>query len=321
MTTRLSRAVLVAGLAVLALLAGLPSAPAASASRDAGSDGPYAVGVRTETFVDPTRPTAVNGTAAARPDRTLVTTVFYPAEGEAGGADVVDAPALDRRFPLVVFAHGFIATGPAYTFLLRQLAAEGYVVAAPTFPLSNGGAAGGPNLGDYVNQPADVSFVIDEMLRLDRQRGGWLRRGLRRTRIGVAGHSLGGVTTLGFLNGCCRDHRVDALIPMSAIRLPFGDGSYEPARRIPVLLIHGDADGTVPYGGSTTAYADARRPKFLLTLLGAGHVPFGGPAGEVLVESTVDFLDRYVARSRPALDDLIGDGARPGVSTLQAEVR
>ena len=34
---------------------------------------------------------------------------------------------------------------------------------------------------------------------------------------------------------------------------------------LPLLLIHGDHDGTVPFVGSTTAYAEAKSPKFLLT--------------------------------------------------------
>lgn len=36
---------------------------------------------------------------------------------------------------------------------------HGHVVAAPTFPLSNGTAPGGPKLVDYVDQPAGVSFI------------------------------------------------------------------------------------------------------------------------------------------------------------------
>ncbi len=308
-----------AAAALLLAVSTLVAPPAAATPRPV-PDGPFAVGVRTETFVDTGRPTAANGTAPGLPSRTLVTTVFYPAQGDAAQpGEVVDARPARGRFPLLVFAHGFTANGPTYAFLLRQIAAEGYVVAAPTFPLSNGAATGGPNLGDYANQPADVSFVIDEMLRLNRTPGTWLRDHVQRRRIGVGGHSLGGITTLGFLNTATRDRRVDAIVPIAGVRLPFAGGTFGLERELPSLLIHADNDPVVPYSGSTTAYADASPPKFLLTLFGAGHSPFGGRAGEVLVESTVDFLDRYVALYRPAGGDLRRDGTVEGVSRLDVD--
>src|SRR5262245_40824408 len=71
-------------------------------------DGPFAGGTTTMTFVDPSRPTAANGNVPEQPSRTLRTAVYYPAAGPAGGPTVVDAPPVDgRRFPLLVFAHGF----------------------------------------------------------------------------------------------------------------------------------------------------------------------------------------------------------------------
>src|SRR3954453_19885236 len=106
----------VAVLAVLATIGvGAPAAPPATGTSPT-TEGKYAVGVRTETFVDPTRPTSANNDYPGAPTRTLVTTVFYPAVGAPGSPDQTNAPAVDhRRFPLVVFSHGFTASGPAYT--------------------------------------------------------------------------------------------------------------------------------------------------------------------------------------------------------------
>ena len=309
----------VAVVAVLATVgSGVPTAPAgatAAARRDS-FEGHYAVGVRTETFVDTSRPTSANGTYAGAPSRTLVTTVYYPAAGAPSATNVPDAPAYDRRFPLLVFAHGFTANGPAYGGLLRRIASAGFVVAAPTFPLSSAGAPGGPRLQDYVNQPADVSFVIDQMLRLDADDASPYAGLLRRHRIAAAGHSLGGVTTIGLLNDCCTDRRIDAYIPMSGIALPFPGGAFSYDRRAPLLLVHGEDDATVPYAGSLRVFDEARRPKFLLALLDGSHVPFGGAQGDAIITSVLHFLDRYLKHRPGSLHGLIEDGNVPGVSAL-----
>ena len=307
--------VVAAVLAVLAAVAaGVPAAPAGAAPAD---EGRYAVGVRTETFVDESRPTSANGTYPGAPDRTLVTTIWYPAKGTPGVAEQPGAPAANgHRYPLLVFAHGFTASGPAYGLLLRRIASAGFVVAAPTFPLSNGSAPGGPRLVDYVNQPADVSFVIDELLRLDAQRSSPYAHLLRRQRIAAAGHSLGGVTTIGLLNDCCIDRRIDAFIPMSGIEVPFPDGAFSYDRKAPLLLVHGEDDGTVPYAGSLRVFDQARRPKYLLTLIDGPHVPFAAPQAEAIVTSVVHFLDRYLNGRDGSIRLLLEDGNVSGVASL-----
>jgi predicted dienelactone hydrolase len=310
----------VAVFAVLAALAtGTPASPAGADAKPFAAEGTYAIGVRTETFVDRSRPTAANGTYPGAPSRTLVTTVWYPTGGAPGPADHPNAPAYDdRRFPLLVFAHGFLANGPVYGGLLRRIASAGFVVAAPTFPLSNGSAPGGPALRDYVNQPADVSFVISSMLRLDNDDDSPYADLLRRRHIAAAGHSLGGITTIGLLNDCCIDRRIDAYIPMSGVELPFPDGAFTFERKAPVLLVHGDQDGTVPFGGSQRVFADAHRPKFLLQLINGSHVPFAGAQGGAIVDSSVHFLDRYL-NGRSSIHALLEDGNVPGVAALFAD--
>ena len=123
------------------------------------------------------------------------------------------------------------------------------------------------------------------MLRLDRVRHSGFTHLINRHAIAVAGHSLGAITTLGLLNTCCIDRRIDAAVSISGLELPFPGGTFTYQRRTPLLLIHGDADGTVPYAGSVNAFAHAHAPKFFLTLLGAPHTPFFGPAGDVIVHS------------------------------------
>ena len=293
--------------------------PAATDPAKQQNFGPYAVGVRTESFVDVSRPTDPNRGEPGRPSRTLQTMVLYPAQGDASNRDVPDAPpARDGGpFPLIEFSHGFTANGPSYTPILRRLAAAGYVVAAPTFPLSSRGAPGGPSGADYKNQPADVSFVISEMLRLNGDGTSLLRGMVDPDKVAVSGHSLGAMTTLGVAyNSCCTDPRIKAAVPISGIEAPFPGGTFVYRSRAPLLLIHGDADATVPYRGSEGAFRDASAPKFLLTIVHGPHTPFAGAAGEVIVKVMLDFFDHYLKGRDGSLEAITQQGNVAGTTVL-----
>ena len=297
----------------------LPPPPLAAEQAKKQNFGPFAVGVHTETFVDASRPTDPNGGVPGRPSRTLQTMVLYPAQGDPSDRDVPDAPPASEAapFPLIEFSHGFTSNGPSYTLLLRRLASAGYVVAAPTFPLSSRGAPGGPSGGDYKNQPADVSFVISEMLRLSRDGASLLRGLVDADKIAVAGHSLGAITTLGVAyNSCCADRRIKAVVPISGIEANFPGGTFVYRPGPPLLLIHGDADATVPYRGSENAYRAASAPKYLLTIVKGPHTPFSGAAGEVIVKVMQDFFDQYLKGRAGSLDAIPQHGNVAGTTVL-----
>ncbi len=251
----------------------------------------FEVLTRTEQFVDPSRPTAAAGDQPGRPDRTLETKVWYP--------------AIAGPFPLVVFAHGNTVADPEYyRVLLRSWAEAGFVVAAPIFPLSSTRLPGGA--ADLVNQPADVSFVISEMLRLTVDPAGPYAGRIQGDRIAVAGHSLGAMTTLGVaFHSCCLDNRVRAGIVLAGRERPFPTGTFFPGTRTPILIVHGDADPLLPLEGARQIYDDALGPRFLLTVLGGDHdSPYVGVNGQVrpgtrlVMTATLDFLDHYL-RGRP----------------------
>lgn len=299
------------------------SAPADAKASVDGSNARYAVGTRSYTFVDRHRRTAPNGSYAGAATRTLRTLLLYPAKGDRQGPAVKGARPIQTRrgFPLIVFSHGFGASGPAYQFLLERYVRQGYVVAAPTFPSSSGGAPGGPKGGDYVNQPADVSFVLSRVLGLKRYRGE-RRKAIDRRHIGVAGHSLGGITTLGLAsNTCCRDRRIDAAVAFSGIGLPFRGGTFSAKRTTPLMLVHGSQDRTVPYAGSLNAYEQAGGPRVLLRLKGGPHVPFFAPWLKPTIRSTTDFLDGFLKHDREALRRLSRDGTVPGVTSVRTDLR
>ena len=126
------------------------------------------MGIHNDTFVDTTRPTPTHNGVPGAPSRTLQTIVLYPTRDGSSEVPVPDATPARRRFPLVVVVHG-ASTGPvANVPIFTQLAAAGYVVAMPKFPLTGEGTPGGPDPADYVNEPADISFVITQLLNLTR---------------------------------------------------------------------------------------------------------------------------------------------------------
>jgi len=227
----------------------------------------------------------------------------------------------DSQFPLIVFSHGFTASGPEYASVLKPWVADGYVVAAPTFPLSSGGAPGGPTIRDYPNRPGDVSFVTTQMLKLDDTVGSPLFNLIDPHTIGVAGHSLGAITTLGVAdNSCCKDPLIDAAVSIAGIELPFAGGTYFTGRTSPLLLIHGTADQTVPYGSSQHLFADSQSQTFFLTLEGAPHTAFFKPWAPVINKTVIAFFDRHLKHSS-SVRQILTAGTVPRVASIQFHPR
>jgi dienelactone hydrolase len=316
--------VLAVALAAAGPAVAAPALPEAGRSPAVATIGTNAVGRTEQTFVDDSRPTKANGSFPGAPNRTLHTTIYYPALGKPGDTVTADATP-DRKhgpYPMILFSHGSNSFGAEYGPLLRQWASAGYVVAAPDYPLSKENAPGGATVTDLDQQPADARFVIDRMLALSSKRSGKLGHAIDAKRVGASGHSLGALTTYRLVyETCCADKRVKAAAPMSGSA---GDPpEFFTGISTPLLAEHGDADGTIPYQAGAATFAKASPPKFLLTLLGGGHTPpyRGGPAPtpNTVAHVTLDFFDRYLKTDRGALDRLRRDADQPGVATLQEQ--
>lgn len=216
--------------------------------------------------------------------RTLRVVVWYPAAGNSPRRS-------DGPYPLFVWMHGFDADPQYFESYLQAWAAAGYVVAAPTFPGTTDQAGSNAKFDDYVNQPADVTAVLDSLLTSARSPGNVLDGMIDASLVAVGGHSLGAVTAEGLTEeSCCVDARV-----VAAIRISYGDepfpGSHFLGRSLPQLFIHGDRDATFPVADSISAFNDARGSRFLVVLPGAGHVLFRTDARQEIVRDTTAFLD------------------------------
>lgn len=257
--------------------------------------GGWPVESRVERWVDDTRPTRTPDGTVLDEVRVLETSIWAPeAEGE---------------FPLIVFSHGFMGHPEKFSGLLRSWAAAGYVVAAPTFPITNDRypAPAPGNWAGIVDQPADVSFTIDQVLAANDDTEWALAGRVDPDRIGVGGLSLGGGTTYGVAFGdCCRDDRVDAVEILSGMLFPLG-GEFELGSGLPLLIVHGTADLALPYDAAVTTYGEAAAPKFFVTFEGGTHAPpfedDDSPHDAVAEAVTIAFWDTYLRTAGGSPDE------------------
>jgi dienelactone hydrolase len=271
---------------------------------------PFAVERWNETLVDRTRPTEAGSQTPGAPERTLVTTIYLP---EGGGPR-----------PLIVFSHGLMGHPDKFTDLLSTWAQAGYVVAAPAFPTTNDRVPGAPaNFTVSFGQPADVTFVLDEVLRMAADPDNRLYERVDTERIGAGGLSLGGATTYSVtFSVCCRDPRFKAAEVLAGALLPLS-GEFDLDGRIPLLIVHGDMDPALPYTMATDAYTRAAPPVWFVTLLGGSHAtPFENdvtPYDEMVEQLTTDFWDATIGGDPAAFARFEQHAQVEGLSTLQSK--
>jgi predicted dienelactone hydrolase len=293
--------------------AGAAAAGQATTTTAPVAEAPFAVGRQDFTFVDTSRPTDAvpDRGVEARPDRTIPVIVTYPAVGDPGEpptlrevwdedgdpegrSAVLGAEPVDGPFPLVVFAHGWMGNGASLLPLAERWARSGYVVALPTFPLSRAPIGFG---GDVVNQPADVSFVLDELLGLPGDEP--LAGVVDGDHVALGGHSLGSATVFrAVYSGCCTDDRIDATIAVAGGPQDAGADTYLDQPDVPMLLAHGSAD-FVPVEISDAMVDFITAPVTYLRLTDGDHTNvFVGARGELFSTAVLAFLDAEL-RGRP----------------------
>jgi dienelactone hydrolase len=300
-----------------------PSSAGAPAPGALAGDGPYAVGERVITLVDSSRTVRLPG--EGRRPRTLVTVVRYPTTGPPSQVDVRNAPP-DRaagRFPLVVFGHGFAVTPATYTALLRAWATAGFVVAAPVFPLENANAPGGPDESDLFNQPADMTFVITRLLAANTDPRALLFGSIAPQEVAVSGQSDGGETALAVAyDRFYLDPRVRAAVILSGAEIPGPASALSfSVNGPPLLATQGTADVVNLPRNTYRFFAVAHRPKYLLTLLGAPHLPpytTEQPQLGIVERVSIAFLDRYLKSEDDGIAKMRSAGNQAGVAALTA---
>jgi predicted dienelactone hydrolase len=245
--------------------------------------------------------------------RVLATTIWYPAvrgTGTAGPLGLRDATVRRGRWPLVVFSHGACGMPTATSYLMKALAADGFIAAAPPHPGhtdADGNAVCRTNRIDtYLNRVPDLQFVVDAMLALDADRASPFARRVRRDDFGLMGVSFGGFTAL---LGGQREPRLGAVLAM----VPGGVEALDPGDlRVPTMVIGSELDGTTGFPASLEAYARLAGPRYLVKLLGGGHLsvvddcfPLCGTLGReeghrLVVRYALPFFRRWLKDDRAA---------------------
>ena len=244
--------------------------------------GAFVVHSHEESFIDTSRPTNPNGDFAGAPQRQLDGIVWHPASNDGG------------PFPLVVYSHGFTSSRDGGAYIQEFLASHGYVVVAVNYPLTNMNAPGGPNVKDVVNQPGDVSFIIDTLLEQSATSGHRLEGMVDASRIGVTGISLGGLTsTLAAFHPDWADERIKASLSIAGPTALFTPEFFR-HREVPFLMLAGDIDALVPYPTNAAPVPEVVPGGELVTVKDASHTGFAGPAAGLRWMDNPDALGCYV---------------------------
>jgi dienelactone hydrolase len=281
--------------------------------------GPYAVGTVTYSWVDSSRPETY--TADPNDHRELPVQIWYPVDKTArtAGSENAGAPVSPAQvaYPLVIFSPGALGPRDSNDSTYQELASHGYIVAAidhtyqsayTSFPdgrvilfspifMQEMQAHAQATLGDPVEDDrivrgwiaihvADLNFVVDQLEGVNRgDPGGPLTGKVDLGRIGLIGHSLGGISIVDF---CRQDARCQAAVnldgPLFADRLSItSDGEQtlvetpfpRPLMQMYSGTLYNDPRyfGTV-YVPNRAAYERATEPSYALVFEGAGHANF-----------------------------------------------
>jgi predicted dienelactone hydrolase len=220
---------------------------------------------------------------------------------------------IEGKQPVIVFSHGLHGCSTQASFLMRALAAAGYLVAAPDH--RDSGCRGGEDreppisLGEparwndevYRDRAEDIRRVL-EFVIADPQ----FAAHVDAERIGLVGHSLGGYTVLG-MGGAWPAWRmpgIKAVLALSPYSAPFVVQHTLGGLTTPVMYQGGTRDPrlTPPVRKWGGAYDQSPQPKYYVELEGAGHFAWtdvGRIDRDAIVRYTIAFMNRYVKDEAP----------------------
>lgn len=235
--------------------------------------------------------------------------------------------AIDGAAPLIIFSHAFGSCATQSRFLTEMLAAHGYWVVAPNH--SDSRCRGANNTPEkkppvksfrapeewdsttYRDRAEDIVAIIAAM----KQDSG-LKDRIDFSRIGLAGHSLGGYTVLG-LGGAWPDWKIPgikAILALSPYSRPYNTHGTLGGLSAPVMYQGGTLDfGITPFlRNPRGSYAMSPSPKYFIDFKGAAHVAWSSLRNdyhEAINAYALAFFDHYVK----------GQAADAALTTRRAE--
>lgn len=268
---------------------------------DPFSRGPFPVGVRSQELVDSER------------ERKLPVEFWYPATDVYKGQDlddktkdkyrlfarvkqdaVRDAQLREGSYPLVMFSHGFSGHHRQTTHFCCHLASHGYIIASPdhigntiwevveNYMTTKVAASIAERVAttnsSIVDRPLDISFMINSLLA---GKTSIPTNSIDVEKIGIAGHSFGGWTSL-MVAG--KDARIRAALPLAPaggapyfddiMRLCYESLNLNWDREVPTLYLVAEGDTTLPLETMHDLFDRTRDPKRMIVLNNADHFHF-----------------------------------------------
>jgi predicted dienelactone hydrolase len=261
--------------------------------------GPLGVGHNSFTAIDP-----------LRDNRMLTVEVWYPVDAEdsqespltsyplAAGIGLESTIAVDdlpvsaqQNQTLLVFSHGYGGINTASVVLMETLASHGFIVISPEHT-GNSQSSNDDTFDEAAaNRVPDVSFLIDTMTERSGDAGDMFYQRIRKDRVGVVGHSFGGMTAAGMAAGWASaepDPRVEAIVPISAVfraELQKDDRSGPNAGftqqqleqiTVPIMLMGGTEDVDVFIINNSIAFSEIINSPavYQVDIIGANHNHF-----------------------------------------------
>ncbi len=227
----------------------------------------------------------------------------------------------EEKWPLLIFSHGFGGCSKQSKFLTQYLADHGYIVIAPDHEDANCDRFSAGGLRSTLqamrsgkdmrperpfrtpeawtdetetDRRDDVLFALSSMLD-DRQYKNYIDT----DKMGLIGHSLGGYTVLGLAGAwpTWKDKRFKAVLALS----PFAGPYYGPHGlykvNVPVMYQGGTKDDDITPKLKSIGYPQAKVPKYLVELDGAGHFAWtelDTSYQGIINQSALAFFDKYV---------------------------
>lgn len=270
--------------------------------------GPARVVSESFELVDHSRPTQAYNRYPGRSDRVLKGEIWRPANPEKPG-------------PLLVYSHGYMSFRREGYYLARFLASHGYTTVAVDYPLTGARAPDKPLFLDIVNQPGDISLLIDYMLERNDDPEDALHASIAPDKIALGGVSLGALTSmLATFHRDLLDPRVAASVFIAGPTTMLTEKFYA-TTDVPSLLIYGDGDSFIPFEEHAEPAREMINGATLVTLHDASHAGFAQPASTLMrfMKNPDAFACRMVLRGlgddaavNTDYTDLLG-GARAGI--------
>jgi predicted dienelactone hydrolase len=225
--------------------------------------------------------------------------------------DVYWSNSANTEKPLIVFSHGYGSVRTDLRYLAEHLASHGYIVAALEHPGSNLTAKNRDSLKpqEFLARPQDVSFVLDELEKLNQTTNNPLQGKLTTNKVMVVGYSFGATTALALAGGefqiaslkqncqekaskltpvegfiCVakelpensyqlRDERIKQIVALKPpTSLLFGETGLSKVQ-VPTLMLTASADEvTPPLNEQISSFAKITSPKWLAAAVGATHL-------------------------------------------------